>query len=189
MRSPGSSGFTPSTSRKASRWTVQPLDGTTRSSVGSKNQSTSPSAPEVSSRRTWTSTIAITGGNGTSTRSLTVNMIRVVLDGLLDGEAIAGSATSEVDVRPLGSTCACPADDDTVSGEAYGAFVDVLDTDLGRNPDAILSSQGGRAEAQVLGLNVTTLLSSGTVTSTTIGALTPAGATSQSAPLFRLRPR
>ncbi|HEV7730723.1 MAG TPA: choice-of-anchor P family protein [Candidatus Binatia bacterium] len=122
----------------------------------------------------------VTGGNGTSSSSLTVNMIHVVLNGLLDGDVTVGSATSEVDVSPLSNTCACPADDNTVSGESYGAFVDVLNIDLARNPQAILSSQGGSAQGQALGLNVTTLLSTGTVTSTSTGAITPTMATSQS---------
>ncbi len=122
----------------------------------------------------------IVGGNGTTTRTLTVNMIRVVLNGLLDGEAIVGSATAEVEVAPQSNTCACPADDNTVSGEAYGTLVDVLNTDVGRNPQAILSSQGGSAQAQVATVNVGTLVGTGTVTSTTTGAITPTTATSQS---------
>jgi hypothetical protein len=122
----------------------------------------------------------VVSGNGANTRALTVNAIRVVMNGLLQGEAIAGSATAEVEVNPPSNPCACPADDDTVSGEAHGAFVDVLDIDLSRNPDAILSAQGGSAQGQALGLNVATLLSSGTVTSTTAGSITPNLATSQS---------
>jgi hypothetical protein len=121
----------------------------------------------------------IATGNGTTTAGLTVNMLHVTL---LDGvsEVVVASAQSNVDFRPLADDCLCPAPDNTVSGDAYGTEVDVLTVQSTRNPHATLSAQGGNASASVLVADVPGVLSTGTVTSTTSGNVTPTNATSQS---------
>jgi hypothetical protein len=123
----------------------------------------------------------IPGGNGTSTSSLTVNMIRVVLlNGA--GEAVVSSAHSEVDFRPLAALCLCPQPDNDLTGEAYGLHVSVDPPliDTGRDPHAVLSSAGGSASAGAASATVGTLLASDTVTAETTGTLAPNSGTSQS---------
>jgi hypothetical protein len=114
----------------------------------------------------------IFGGNGTSTASLTVSAVHVVLLGGL-GEAVVSHAHSDVDFRSLANACLCPQPDDALSGEAYGTLVDVLMATTGKNPLAVLSSEGGNAQAQAQTTHVATVLDTGTVTATTSGVLLP----------------
>jgi hypothetical protein len=118
-------------------------------------------------------------GNGTTTAGLTVNMLHVtLLSGL--GEIVVVSSHSEVDFRPLADECLCPAPDNTVSGDAFGTEVDVLTVQNARNPHAVLSEKGGAASAEVLNANVVGVLSTGTITASTSGSVTPTNATSHS---------
>jgi hypothetical protein len=117
----------------------------------------------------------IPGGNGTTTSSLTVNMIHVILLGGQGGEVVVASAHSDVDFV-TGRMCPCNPPPGALSGEAFGVEGTVDMLVIPRNPRALLSPEGGHAEAQAEGLSVPSLLTSGTVDSSTVGTTTPASA-------------
>ena len=124
----------------------------------------------------------ITGGNGVTTASLTVNLIHVQLSGLLgSGDIIVGQAQAGVDFTPQAvDPCDCPPPQNSVSGEAFGSEIDLGSLVVEKNPAATLSSQGGSATAGVPSVLVPSTLSSGIESQTTSGSLTPTAASSQS---------
>ncbi|MEO6028042.1 MAG: choice-of-anchor P family protein [Candidatus Binatia bacterium] len=139
-----------------------------------------------------------TGGNGMNTSSLTVNVIhvRVTLPLIGDVDIIVASAHSDVTcLSPAGPTptptapvcipgsTATPNPQPTtpiVSGEAYGAFVDVVGTTLPKNPHVVLAPTGGSLTATVMGLNIPNVLSASTLTAETNGSTTATTANADS---------
>jgi hypothetical protein len=132
----------------------------------------------------------ITGGNGTSTSSLTVNLLHIQVNVLLVGtfDFVIASAHSDVSCgapAPTPTPTAAPCvpgsqitGDPIVSGEAYDLFVDVPPASIPENPHVVLAPSGGSLAASVASFAQPGVVSTGTLTVNTNGTTTPTMATS-----------
>jgi hypothetical protein len=134
----------------------------------------------------------ITGGNGTTTSSLTVNLIHVQLSTLAVGtvDVVIASAHSDVSCgapvptpTPTAGPCipSVPATGEPiVSGEAFDLYVSVPPVTVPENPHVVLSSDGGSLGASVVSFTQGGVVSTGTLTVNANGTTTPTMASSDS---------
>lgn len=134
----------------------------------------------------------ITGGNGTTTSSLTVNLIHVQLTTLLIGtvDVVIASAHSDVSCgapapTPTPTTGPCVpgsqiTGDPIVSGEAFDLFVSVPPVSVPENPHVVLAPNGGSLGASVVSFTQGGVVSTGTLTVNTNGTTSPTMASSDS---------
>jgi len=134
----------------------------------------------------------ITGGNGTTTSSLTVNLIHVQLTTLLIGtvDVVIASAHSAVSCgapvptpTPTAGPCVPGSQitgDPIVSGEAFDLFVSVPPVTVPENPHVVLASNGGSLGASVVSFTQGGVVSTGTLTVNTNGTTSPTMASSDS---------
>lgn len=132
----------------------------------------------------------IAGGNGTSTSSLTVNLLHVQISTLVLGtvDLVIASAHSDVTCGPPAPTptptpgpCVPGAPitgDPVVSGEAYDLFVNVPPASLPPNPHVVLAPSGGSLAASVASFTQSGVVSTGTLTVNANGTTTPTMASS-----------
>jgi len=132
----------------------------------------------------------IAGGNGTTTSSLTINLLHVQVSTLAIGSVDVVIASAHSDVA-----CGPPSPSPTptpgpcvpgmtmsgapiVSGEAYDLFVDVPPVALPQNPDAVLAPTGGMLGASVTSFTQPGVVSTDTLTADTNGTTSPTMASS-----------
>ncbi len=132
----------------------------------------------------------IAGGNGTSTSSLTVNLLHIQVSTLAIGavDVVIASAHSDVTCGPPAPTPtptpgACvPGSPITgapiVSGEAYDLAVNVPPVSIPENPHVVLAPNGGALSASVAGFTQSGVVATDTLTVNTNGTTTPTMATS-----------
>jgi len=132
----------------------------------------------------------IAAGNGTTTSSLTVNLIHIQVTTLVLGtlDIVIASAHSDVSCgapmptpTPTAGPCvpSAPASGDPiVSGEAFDLFVNVPPASIPKNPHVVLAPNGGSLAASVASFTQPGVVSTGTLTVNTNGTTTPTMASS-----------
>ncbi len=134
----------------------------------------------------------IPGGNGTTTSSLTVNLIHIQVSTLVLGtiDIVIASAHSDVSCgAPVPTPTATPgvgpcvpsapaSGDPIVSGEAFDLFVNVPPVSIPENPHVVLAPNGGSLAASVASFSQPGVVSTGTLTVNTNGTTTPTMASS-----------
>jgi hypothetical protein len=132
----------------------------------------------------------IVGGNGTTTSSLTVNLLHVQVTTLVVGtvDLVIASAHSDVSCGPPVPTptptpgpCVPSgpiSGDPIVSGEAFDLFLNVPPVAIPENPHVVLAPSGGTLGASVTSFSQPGVISTGTLIATTNGTTTPTMASS-----------
>ncbi len=132
----------------------------------------------------------VPGGNGTTTSSLTVNLLHIQVSTLVLGsvDLVIASAHSDVacgppspSPTPTPGPCVPNAPitgDPIVSGEAYDFFVDVPPVSIPPNPHVVLAPTGGSLGASVTSFTQAGVVTTGTLIATTNGTTTPTMASS-----------
>jgi hypothetical protein len=127
----------------------------------------------------------IAGGNGTTTSSLTVNLLHIQVSTLVLGaiDIVIASAHSDVTCGPPAPTptptpgpCvpSVPVTGDPiVSGEAFDLSVNVPPITIPENPHVVLAPSGGSLGASVTSFTQSGVVSTGTLTVNANGTTTP----------------
>lgn len=132
----------------------------------------------------------IPGGNGTTTSSLTVNLLHIQVTTLVLGtiDIVIASAHSDVNCgapvptpTPTAGPCIPSAPitgDPIVSGEAFDLFASIPPVSIPANPHVVLAPSGGSLAASVASFTQAGVVSTGTLTVNTNGTTSPTMASS-----------